>query len=209
MLGARDIAIGRLDQAQQDILYVLANVAGLGQRSRVSYANRDIKDARQSLRQERLARTGRTQQQDIALVQLHIFRLQRRLNAFVVIVDRDAQDAFCRSLPDDVFIQSFGDLPRREQQLEFEIALDPLALFFFRQEIVAKFDAEVADEYILRTGDQPLHIVLQPTAKGTAMPRCRQTQITPPAIRAPHGAVPSRSSRNRPLPARSYRHRGR
>ena len=45
-LGARDIEIGRLDQPQQDVLDVLADVAGLGQRRRVGDAERHIEDTR-------------------------------------------------------------------------------------------------------------------------------------------------------------------
>ena len=54
-LGPGDIEVGRLDQAQQDVLDVLTDVAGLGQRGRVGDAERHVQDPGQGLGQERLA----------------------------------------------------------------------------------------------------------------------------------------------------------
>ena len=54
-LGPGDVEVGRLDQPQQDVLDVLADVAGLGQRGRVGDAERDVEDPGQRLREQRLA----------------------------------------------------------------------------------------------------------------------------------------------------------
>ena len=54
-LGARDVEVGGLDEAQQDVLDVLADIAGLGQRRRVGDAEGHVEHARQRLCQQSLA----------------------------------------------------------------------------------------------------------------------------------------------------------
>jgi hypothetical protein len=54
-LGALDVVVSRLQQLQDDVLDVLADVAGLGQRGGISYGKRNVEDARQRLGQQRLS----------------------------------------------------------------------------------------------------------------------------------------------------------
>ena len=54
-----DVEVGRLEQAQEDVLDVLAHVAGFGQRRRVGDAEGHVEHPGQRLRQERLAAAGR------------------------------------------------------------------------------------------------------------------------------------------------------
>ena len=44
-----DIAVGRLNQAQQDIFNILAHIAGLGQRCGIGNGKGHVQDARQRL----------------------------------------------------------------------------------------------------------------------------------------------------------------
>ncbi len=55
-LRALDIIVGGLQQLEDDVLDVLADIAGFGQRRRVGHREGHIEDARQRLRQHRLAR---------------------------------------------------------------------------------------------------------------------------------------------------------
>ena len=71
-LGLLDVEVGGLDQLEQDVLDVLADVAGLGQRRRVGDRERDVEDPRQRLRQQRLAAAGRAEQEDVRLLQLDV-----------------------------------------------------------------------------------------------------------------------------------------
>ena len=64
-LGAGDIEVGGLDQPQQDVLDILADVAGLGQGRGVGDAERDVQDAGEGLGEERLAAAGRPDEQDV------------------------------------------------------------------------------------------------------------------------------------------------
>ena len=76
-LGLLDVEVGGLDQLQQDVLDVLADVAGLGERGRVGDRERDVEDPRQRLREQRLAAAGRPEQQDVRLLQLDVAVLVR------------------------------------------------------------------------------------------------------------------------------------
>ena len=71
-LGLLDVEVGGLDQLEQDVLDVLADVTGLGQRGRVGDRERDVEDARERLRQQRLPAAGRAEQEDVRLLQLDV-----------------------------------------------------------------------------------------------------------------------------------------
>ena len=89
-LGLLDVEVGGLDQLEEDVLDVLADVAGLGQRGRVGDRERDVEDPRERLREQRLAAAGRAEQQDVRLLQLDVALLGcPMLHALVVVVDGD------------------------------------------------------------------------------------------------------------------------
>ena len=69
-LRASDIAVGGLQQLQDDVFDVLADVAGFGQRGGVHDGERHVQHARQSLGQQRLAGAGGADQHDVGLGQL-------------------------------------------------------------------------------------------------------------------------------------------
>ena len=84
-----DVVIRRLNQLQQDVLDILADIACLRERGRISDGKRHIQDACQRLRQQRLAAARGADHEDVRLAQLHIpaFSLTG-MNTLVVIVDR-------------------------------------------------------------------------------------------------------------------------
>src|SRR5947208_2462887 len=83
----------RLDQLEQDVLDVLADVPGLRQRRRVRDRERDVEHAGQGLGEQRLARAGRAEQEDVGLRQLDrvvtaaAAAVLAGLDALVVVVD--------------------------------------------------------------------------------------------------------------------------
>ena len=88
-LGLLHVEVGRLDQLQQDVLDVLTDVPGLGQRGGVGDRERHVQDPGERLGQQRLAAAGGPQQQDVRLLQLDLgVGLARHLDALVVVVDR-------------------------------------------------------------------------------------------------------------------------
>ena len=87
-LRALDIAIGGIDELEQDVLHVLAHVAGLGERGGVGDGKRHLEDARERLGQQGLASTGGTEQQDVGLGELYLVHIVIELRAHVVIKGR-------------------------------------------------------------------------------------------------------------------------
>ena len=62
-LGLLLVVARRLVELEDDVLHILADVARLGERRGIGDGERHRQNARQGLRQQRLARTGRTDQQ--------------------------------------------------------------------------------------------------------------------------------------------------
>ena len=113
-LGAGDVAVRRLIEPEQDILDILADVAGFSQRRRITDGERHVEQPRQSPRQQRLATAGRPEQKNVALVEFHVAEGFRRgvlvdprlsLKAFVVVVHRDRQHLLRPLLPDHKLIE--------------------------------------------------------------------------------------------------------
>src|SRR5439155_732420 len=76
-LCAVEVEVGGLDETEEDVLDVLADVAGLGEAGRVGDRERHVEDARERLREKRLAATGRADEQDVRLAALCCRRHQR------------------------------------------------------------------------------------------------------------------------------------
>ena len=90
-----DVVVALLQQLLDDVLDVLADVAGLGQRRRVGDRERHVEQARERLGEQRLAAAGRADQQDVALGELDVVAgafAPLGLQPLVVVVDRDRQD---------------------------------------------------------------------------------------------------------------------
>ena len=71
-LALGDVEVAGLEQPDEDVLDVLADVAGFGERRRVGDRERHVEDARQRLREQRLADARRADQQDVRLVELDV-----------------------------------------------------------------------------------------------------------------------------------------
>ena len=105
-LALLDVVARGLQQLEDDVLDILADVAGLGQGGRVDDGERHRQQPRQRLGQQRLARAGRADQQDVRLLQLDVVATARRdLVALVVVVDRDGEPLLGFVLADDVLVE--------------------------------------------------------------------------------------------------------
>ena len=123
-LRALHVVIGVLQQPQDDVLHVLADIAGFGQRRGIGDAERHIENLGERLGEQRLAGAGRADQQDIALLDLDIgerIRLKRGRgvgrrralqDALVMIVHRDGERLLREVLPDDILVERAADLRR-------------------------------------------------------------------------------------------------
>ena len=104
-----DIVIAFLQELLDDVLDVLADIAGLGQRRGIGDGERYIEQARQRFGQQGLARAGRTDQQDVGLGQLDVVVFGARLDAFVMVVNGHGQRFLGARLADHVLVQNLED----------------------------------------------------------------------------------------------------
>src|SRR5688572_10054039 len=141
-----DVVVAFLQQLLDDVLDVLADVAGLGEGGGVRHHEGDVEQACQRLREQRLARAGGADQQDVRLGELDVVVLGERLQPLVVVVDRDRQDFLRDILADHVLVEYGADLLGHRQ-----VRLRPLrpviALGLLADDVVAELDALVADEH--------------------------------------------------------------
>ena len=142
-LGLLDVVVGGLDQLEEDVLDVLADVAGFGERGGVGDRERHLEHAGERLREERLAAAGGPDEQDVRLLQLDVgVAVGAGLHALVVVVDRDRQDLLRLLLADHVVVQVVVDLTRLGELVELDLGgLREL----FLDDLVAEVDALVAD----------------------------------------------------------------
>src|SRR6267154_1264754 len=110
-----DVVVAVLQQLLDDVLHVLADVARLGERGRVGDHERNVEEARHGLREQRLARSGRADEQDVRFGELDLVVLREMLQPLVVVVHRDRQYLLGELLTDHVLVQYPADFPRRRQ----------------------------------------------------------------------------------------------
>ena len=193
-LRALDVVVGGLQQLENDVLDVLADIAGFGQRRRIRHGERHVEDARQRLRQQRLARAGRADQQDIRLRQLDIFVVGLMFEPFVVIMDRDREHLLGVVLADDVIVKNRANLFRgrdavaRFRQRELVVLAD---------DVHAQIDALVANED-RRPGDEFAHLVLALAAE-----RAVERVLRIAAADLAHFRAPTRCKSSQSLPRRT------
>src|SRR5664280_2727259 len=191
--GLLDVVVGRLDQLEQDVLDVLADVAGLGQRGRVGNGERHVEHLGQRLRQQGLAATGRTEQQDVGLGQLDgVFLDATGLDPLVVVVDGHRWRLFRHLLADDVAVEELVDLAGLGQLVPLKIGgVGELLL----DDLVAKVDALVADVDAWAC-DELLDLFLRLTAEGalqqvTAVTDACHPDPLPVSPSSGHPGIPS------------------
>jgi hypothetical protein len=138
-------------------LYILADVAGLCQRGRIRHGERHVQDARQRLRQQRLAGAGRADQQDVGLRDLDVVVLRPVRQPLVVVVHRDGEHLLGVRLADHVVVQDLADLLRRRNAVA---RLHEMRLVLLADDVHAEFDALVADEH-RRAGDELADLMLR------------------------------------------------
>ena len=149
-----------------DVLDVLAHVAGLGERRGVGDGERHVEEPRQRLREKCLAAARRADEQDVALGDLDVFLRARGagagLEALVVVVDRDREHFLGALLADHILVEDFLDLVRLR-----ELVARPLGavLELLTDDVVAQLDAFVAHEH-RGAGDQLADLVLTLAAEG-------------------------------------------
>src|SRR6185503_15987929 len=164
-LGFGDVEVRRLQQPHENVLDVLADVAGFGEGRGVRDREGHVEDARQGLRQQRLTHAGRADQEDVALVELNLVLAPRvGIDALVVIVDGNGEGLLGALLPDHILVQHVLDFLWRG---DLRDGFRDFALFVLRQNLVTQRDALVANVHG-RAGDELPDRILGLAAERTA-----------------------------------------
>src|SRR6516165_6928137 len=155
-LGLIDIIIGRLQQLENDVLDVLSDIAGLGQRRCIRHGERHVEDASERLRQQGLAGAGRADQQDVRFRKFDIVVLGLVIEPLVMIVDGDREDLLGVILADHVVVEDLSDLLRRRDAV---LRFHRRGILLLANDVHAKLNAFVADEHG-RAGNELAHLML-------------------------------------------------
>ena len=168
LLGLLGVVVRGLDELEQDVFDVLADVAGLRQGRRVGDGEGDVEHPREGLGEVGLAAARRADEQDVGLRDVDVVLVTLGggplvgLDALVVVVDGDGERLLRRVLADDVGLEEVEDLARLGQLVEAEVtAVGELLL----DDLVAQVDALVAD-VDAGPGDELLHLLLGLAAEG-------------------------------------------
>src|SRR5690606_3457345 len=164
LLRLLDVVVALLQQLLDDVLDVLADVPGLGQRGRVGHGERDVEHAGQGLGQQGLAGTGGAHQQAVGLGQLDVVVLLPALDALVVVVHRHRQRLLRPLLADHVLVEDLEDLLGLGQRAAGALRL---LLELLADDVVAQLHAFIADEHA-RARDQLADLVLALPAERAA-----------------------------------------
>ena len=166
VLRALDVIVRGLDQLQEDVLHVLADIARFRQRCGVRDGEGNVQKPRQRLGEIGLSGSGGAQQHDVGLLDLHV-PVPLRGDALVMVVDRDGERFLRRVLSDHVFVKEFLDLLRFQEIDPGQFLLSLLSELLI-QDIGAKIHALVADIDIARSRKKLPHLVLRLSAEGAA-----------------------------------------
>src|SRR5205823_5479706 len=167
LLAFLDVPARGLQQLEDDVLDVLADIAGFGERRGVDDREGNREQLGERLREQRLAGAGGADEQNVALGQLDVVAAARLLldfNPLVVVVNGDRELLLRAFLADDVLVEELFDFLRRRERRARAAILEPVVV---RDDVVADFNALVANENG-RARDELADVVLVLVAEGTA-----------------------------------------
>ena len=142
LLCAFDVAIGRLQKLQDDVLNVFADVARFSQRGGIDNREGHAQHARQRLRQQRLAGSGRPNQKDVGFLNLDVRTTAADFDPLVVLVDRDRQTLLRLVLSDNILVQKTLNLAGLGKRWARRYGL---GLLIVGDDLIADVDALIAD----------------------------------------------------------------
>ena len=109
-LRALDVVVGVLQELDDDVLDVLADVAGFGERRRVGDGERTLRIFASVCARSVLPRARGAEEQDVGLRELDVVRRDARVDALVVVVHGDREDLLRAVLADHVVVEDRLDL---------------------------------------------------------------------------------------------------
>ena len=166
------VVVSHLQQAREYALHVLAHVSRLGEHRSVDDGERHLQQLCYGACEQRLARTGRTDHDDVALLYLHAVVGGCLLDSLIVVVYRHGEIALRLVLSDDILVEvvfylmglwNFHGIPGTEIVLILTVVVQQMVRL---EDVECLCHAMVADVAV-HTRDKELHIVLPSAAEGT------------------------------------------
>ena len=174
-LGCLNVVIRRLDQPDQNVFHIVADITRFSQGCRISNSKRNIQNLCQRLSQHGFSHAGGSQQQYVALLDLHILICGRHKDSLVVVINRHRQGNFRLVLTNDILVEDLFDLSGLEELrhlIRINGLLAPAAArlredALLHQHFIAQCNAVVTD---IRPGrmKHPLHALLRLPAKAAS-----------------------------------------
>ena len=166
-LGRLDVEVGGVQELQEQVLDVLADVAGLGERGGVADGERHVEDLGERAGQERLAAAGRADQEDVALVDLDVAAaVVAEAEPLVVVVDGDGEDLLGPLLADDVLVELLLDRRAATGMLDDGGFGAAAALLLLVDDRLAELDALAADVDVAGPFDERADVAVALAAEG-------------------------------------------
>ncbi len=121
-LRLRDVPVGILQKIAHEIFHILAHIPRLRQNRRVANGKGDAKHLRQRAGKKRLSGAGRTQHQDVGLLDIHagqwifpVFLFRGAFQTPIVVMDGYRQNLLRLVMPYDVLVEELLDFTRRRR----------------------------------------------------------------------------------------------
>ena len=167
VLSALDIIVCCLNEAEQNVFYVLANITCLGERRCVCNCKRNVDQFGQCLCQIRFSGTGRSEHQNVALLQFDVGGCTGK-HSFVMVVNSNGEHFFRLILSDYVVIQKCFDFLWFDQVDLVGILLAVQILKLFLNDLRADCHAVITDVCPVRACDQLAYLVFCLSAERAA-----------------------------------------
>lgn len=144
-LSGFDIEVGSVEQLEEQVLDVFANVSGFGQRGGITDREGHLQVLGDGACQQCLTGTGRTDEHDVRLFDLDVgLAILVGHQPLVVVVDGDGEGLLRPVLPDHVLVEMGNDFPRARDFGE-ELARFTAATTFLVEDRLTEVDAFATD----------------------------------------------------------------
>ena len=160
-LRALDVVICGLQQLEDDVLDILADIARLSQSRCICHRERNVQDARKRLSQQSFTAPRGAEQHNVRFRQFDVLRFCRVIEALIVVVNRHGEHALCGALTNHIIIENVANLLGRWNTVT---GLNQRGFVLLADDVHAQFDTFVTDEDG-RPCDQLAYFVLALAAK--------------------------------------------
>jgi len=162
-----EVVVGVLEESEEDIFDVFADVTGFGERGGVADGEGDVEDFGEGSSEEGFAGACGSDEEDVGLIDFDVVGLGFFADgeAFVVVVDGDGEGFFCVVLSDDVLVEEFLDMSGRGDGGEEGLGAGEFA-FFLSDDVVSEVNAVGADVDVGGTFDHRTDVAGGFTAEG-------------------------------------------